>query len=247
MQSQRLLVKSFLLVSLLPRVAMAQAGTASLSLSVNGVTEGAVYRGWPLQLEARAFLDEGESAQVQWPSPLRLTVRDAKGAVVTWPLRMAADADSLVEVNAQRSPGALWILGADATAALNPGDYTIRADHPAAGASRMVLITVTDEPAELAREQLSMKARLRARFEELTGTREAALQILNDRLMNTPDDMGVLVQKADLLADMEQYSEALSSARLAVRAFADQVKDATHPPFGLLRRVRMLQIKVDAF
>ena len=248
MLSQRLLVKSILLISILPGAALAQAGSsASLSLSVNSMTEGAVYRGWPLQVEIRAFLDEGESAQVQWPSGVHLAIRDAKGIAVILPLQMIASDEALVVVDADHSPGVLWILSAEASAALAPGDYMIQADHPAAGQSRMILITVSDEPGDLSREQLSLKTRLRARFEELTGTREAALQVLNDRLASVPDDIGVLGQKADLLGDMEQYSEALGAAQLAVRAFADQFKDATHPPFGLLRRVRLLQAKADAF
>lgn len=248
MLSQRLFVKSVLLVSMLPGAVWAQAGTASLSLSVNGTTEAVVYRGWPLQVEARALLDEGETAEVQWPSAVHLTIRNStNGAAVVWPLQMIANADELVVVSGDRSPGALWILGADATAVMSPGEYTIQADHPAAGRSRLLMISVGNEPAELSREQLSLKARLRSRYEELTGTREAALQILNDRLVDVPDDIGVLGQKADLLGDMEQFAEALSSAQLAVRAFADQFKDVTHPPFGLLRRVRMLQGKLEAF
>jgi hypothetical protein len=233
-------VKLLLLLSLVPGALTAQEGKASLTLAANGTTEAVVYRGWPLLVEVQALLDEGESAQLQWPSPVRLTIRYAN-AVVTWPLQFSASPDGMVTITGDRSAGALWTLSAEATSALSTGDYTMRADHSAIGASQLILLTVSDEPADLTREQGSLKTRLRSRYEELTGTREAALQMLTDWLATTPDDIAVLGQKSDLLADMERLAEALDSAELALQAFREQFKQATHPPMGLLRRIRTLE------
>jgi hypothetical protein len=235
----RRLVKSLLLLSVLP-AALAQNGTAGLSLSANGTTEIVLYRGWPLLVEARALLEDGGTAQLQWPSPVRLTILSA-GKAANWPLKFIGNPDSLVTVTGEISVGAIWLLSADATSALNTGDYTMLAEHPTAAASRLVLLTVSDEPAELSKDQGSLKAQLRSRYEELTGTREAALQILSDWLETTPDDIEILAQQADLLYDMERFADALNSAELALQAFDDQFPDAKEPAFDLLRRIRMLR------
>ncbi len=202
-----------------------------------------VYRGWPLLIEVRALYEDGEAVPVQWPSPVRFAIRDEKAAV-TWPLQLASTAEEMVSVAADRSADAVWALSAEATTALSVGDYTMRANHAVAGASRLILLKVVDEPAELSREQGSLKARLRSRYEELTGSRDAALEMLNEWLTGMPDDISVLGQKADLLHDMERFGDALNSAELALAAFKGQFKDATHPPFGLMRRIRALQDKL---
>ena len=87
MQYPRLFVKSLILL-LVPAALLAQAGKAGLSLAANGMTETVLYRGWPLLVEAGALLEEGESAELTWPSPVRLTIRKGSEAV-TWPLRFA--------------------------------------------------------------------------------------------------------------------------------------------------------------
>lgn len=222
---------------------VAQGGRVGLSLSANGSSETVVYRGWPMLVEVRALHEDGEPVAMQWPSPVRFAIRDEKAAV-TWPLQLASTAEEMVSVAADRSADAVWALSAEATTALSVGDYTMRANHPVAGASRLILLKVVDEPAELSREQGSLKARLRSRYEELTGSRDAALEMLNDWLTGMPDDISVLGQKADLLHDMERFGEALNSAELALAAFKGQFKDATHPPFGLMRRIRALQDKL---
>lgn len=161
-----------------------------------------------------------------------------------WPLQFAPAAEGTVIVTGDRSADAVWTLSAEATAALNTGDYTIRAEHPTTGVSRLILLTVSSEPAELTPDLGSLKARLRARYEEWTGTRESALEILNSWLTATPGDIAALSDKSDLLADMERFAEALESAELALTAFTEQFKLATHPPSGLLRRIRALEAKV---
>ncbi len=236
-------VKSLFLIILLAAGLAGQEGRVSLSLSANGSSETVVYRGWPLLIEVRALYEDGEAVPVQWPSPVRFAIRDEKAAV-TWPLQLAATTEESVIVAAERSADGVWVLSTEATSALSVGDYTMRANHPVAGASRLLQLKVADEPVELSREQGSLKARLRSRYEELTGNREAALEMLNQWLAATPDDIAVLGQKAELLNDMDQIVDALNSAELALAAFKDQFKDAKHPPFGLMRRIRILQDKL---
>ena len=245
MQYPRLFVKSLFLFSTLSAALLALDGSVSLTLSVNGTTEVEVYRGWPLLVDVRAVFEDGEPVPLQWPSPVHLTIRDATAAVI-WPLQLAATPEGVVTVAEDRTADALWSLSGDATLALKTGTYTVQADHPACGKSRVILLKISDEPAELSREQGSLKGRLRSRYEEVAGTREAALQILDDWLATMPDDIAVLSQKADLLDDMERFADALNSAELALRAFRDQFKQAPHPPFALLRRIRGLQDKAKS-
>jgi hypothetical protein len=234
-----------LLFSILPAVAVAQGGRAGLGLSANGTSEAEVFRGWPLLVEVHARLESDEPAVLQWPSPIRLTIRDANAAV-NWPLQLAGTPEGVATVTGDRPVAALWVLSADATLDLKVGDYTMRADHPDAGGSRIVLLKVSEEPAELSLDQGSLKARLRSRYEEVTGSREVALQILTDWLATRPNDIAVLSQKADLLDDMERFGESLTVAEQALQAFREQFKDATHPPFGLLRRISVLQGKLGS-
>lgn len=236
-------VCALLLVSLFLFDAAAQEASAGLGIALNGMTEGVFYQGWPLLLEVRANLEQGDAVQLEWPAPVRLTIRNADGPV-TWPLQSATSTLEPVTITATSPAVAVWTLSPEATKALLPGDYTIRAEHPATGASRLILVTVSPEPAELTLEQTSLKVRLRSRHEEWTGTRESALRILTEWLETTPGDIAGLTDASDLLADMDRVSEAIELADRALTAFTEQFKDARHPPAGLLRRIRSLEARL---
>lgn len=243
MPSQRQSVSPLLMCTLPGLKMAAQEPAASISLSANGMTEGVLYRGWPLLMEVRVNLEEGESAQLQRPAPVRLIIRDATGAV-TWPLKLASTPVDAITLSAESPAVAVWTLGPEATSALPPGEYSIRAEHPAIGASRLILLTVSNEPAELTPEQGSLKTRVRSRIEEWTGTPETALRILTEWLEKAPADIAVLADKSGLLAEMDRLAEALDFADRALTAFTEQVKEARHPPVGLLRRIRSLEARL---
>src|SRR5688572_12667744 len=154
----------------------------SLSLSANGQTEVTLYRGWPLLLEASAFLLEGDEAAVEWPGPLRLNVRNAQGEIRNWELESLAATDGPLILKEALGAFAVWGASGEATGAIPDGEYALAVDHPAAGVSRRVLLRVEAPPDSPSAEQETLKSRLESRYSELKGDFEAALSILDRAL-----------------------------------------------------------------
>src|SRR5438309_12845 len=118
-----------------------------LSLSANGQTELTWYQGWPLLLGASAVLADGDRGTLDWPAALRMTVQNAAGAAQSWQIEALDASVGPAVLTESQMASAVWGVPAEVTRAIPAGDYVLTVQHPAAAASRRVLLKVTAPPA----------------------------------------------------------------------------------------------------
>ena len=235
---------------LVPLVVCAALGWSqqpvALSLSANGQTELTLYGGWPLLLEASAFLVGDQSVVLTWPDLLRITIQDAQGRAQTWPLETLDATKGPVNLGENQSASAVWGMSGEATGSIAAGDYVLIAEDQVLGASRRILLTVAAGPASPTPDQNALKGRLESRYREFKGDLEGALAILDQSLQGAANDVGLLAQKADLLEEMGRIEESVVAEQKALTAFRAQFPHPTEPPRGLTRRLDELLAEANA-
>lgn len=229
----------------------------SLSISANGGGGSTLYRDEPLLVQTLLLLETGQAAVValkdgqKWDSALSVTWSDSKGAVLAQPwVRLGATLDPLAFNEEATEASALFGLPAEAINSLAPGNYvlnvTFQHDTSAADGSwkgrlsARATFSVSDGPRPESPRSKSLTSRLRARWLELNNRSDEALAELNTALEGDPDDIEILIDKADLLAGLERTQEAVSTLTHAIEVFQAKYPDARHPPRELLRRLREL-------
>jgi tetratricopeptide (TPR) repeat protein len=238
-------------------VAWGQSPAFELSVSVNGSGGGRIYRGQPVLVETVLMLTEGEKGKIdlkggaEWTSALTLELsKGGEGAGVEW-VRLGAAENPLLFTEDAPEAAALLGLGGEATLALEPGEYVLRAtldtQERAAGdawagvaRSREVRLLIADEPEQLDETEALLGKRLRARWLLLTGRAEDALGELDAALEGSPEDIDLLTDKADALVELGRREEAQGVLEKAIGVFRKQNPRGSHPPRDLLRRLREL-------
>jgi tetratricopeptide (TPR) repeat protein len=232
----RLLVSALLVIPAFAQQAI------ELSLSANGQSELTWYRGGTLLLEAAVFLWDGVQATVEWPAPLQLVILDTQGNAQTWPLESLASTSGPIVLTEAQTAFSVWGISGDGARAIPEGQYTLQVAHPAAGASRRVVLNVTSDSGV---DDQMLRGRVASRYWEYKGDQGQALSILISALDNKPDDIGGLSQKADLLDAMGRTDDAIAALQAALNAFGQQYPNASHPPKELSRQLDELLAKAN--
>jgi tetratricopeptide (TPR) repeat protein len=254
-------LRSALAIILVTAFAPAVAADAfSLTLHVNGGADTTLYRGEPLLVQALLILEQEEAATVAladgqaWTRALSLTVRDGAGQPVQlpWAILGAAPAASLSFTPEAAEISAVMGLAPDALDALAPGDYRLDAvfstkESAAEGAWKgvarapgLVLRVSADPRADSAPEQV-YKHRLLARWHHFNDRPEEALAQLDAAVQRQPDDIQVLSDKAEVLAEMNRGDAAVETLQQAISLYRQRHPDASHPPRWLLHRLQELE------
>lgn len=213
-------------------------------------------QGSPLLVETKLLLRQEADARVElkdgaaWTSALRIQVLDADGKPVEaeWEL-LAATGGVLAFGEEALEAGAVSALAGSITAKMAPGEYTLQARLDTAGKaadgawsgevpSRRVRVTVVAAESDWQPGEQVLDKRVRARWSQLRGDRETALQLLDGALELAPGDLDVVLEKADLLLEMERREEAVTLLETALKEFRRRYPGASHPPREILRRLR---------
>lgn len=237
--------------------AWGQSPAFELSLSVNGSGGGRIYRGQPLLVETVLMLAEGEQGKIalkggaEWTNALTLELsKGGEGAAAEWVPLGAAQSPLSFTQDASEAAALLGLRG-EASMGLEPGEYVLRAtldtresaaEDAWAGVvrSREVRLLIEEEPEQLEEADALLKKRVRARWLLLTGQAEEALGDLDAALESSPDDIDLLIDKADALMELGRREEAQAVIEQAIGAFKKQNPRGSHPPRDLLRRLREL-------
>ena len=239
-----------------PARAVAPAAAPRVTLAVNGSREARVTRGWPALVTVTLFhpaeLSRSNATDAipvkgrsgAWPTSIRLSIRDARGAAVEWPLQPAGSAPADVSLSRGNPAAAEWVLSPQQTAALPEGNYELVAELDApdgvrAGPSVPVDVMVEQPPPTLdARQQPEMHMTT-AEYHFARGDVPAAGASLDQLLAQQPAHVTALARKAELLAAQNQFDEALDFCAKAIDAHLAHAQ-GNEPPHGLLMLQRDL-------
>ncbi len=215
-----------------------------------------MYKGWPLVLDAKALLAQGDQASLglkgsPWTAALTLRIDNASGAQQVRPVELMWSAKEPIVLEPLSEAAVFWVVAPERASALAEGDYTISLtldtrkapqDGAWSGAcrARQVSLKVAAEPARLGADEERLKALVRARYYELRGDRATALSVIQERLARTPDDPVVLAEQAGLLERSGNVQEAIAALDRAIAAYYKQNPDADEPPTEMIRNLSRL-------
>jgi hypothetical protein len=236
--------------------AVAGAPAPKITLTVNGSREAGVTRGWPAVVSVALFhpaeLSRSSATDAiavkgrsgDWPSSVRVSVRDARGAGVEWPLQPAGSAPADVTIARSSPATADWVLSPEQTAALPEGQYELVAELDApdgvrAGPSVPVNVTVRQPPPTLDARQQAELHLTTAEYHFARGDATAAGAALDQLLAQQPTHVTALARKAELLATQDRFDEALEFCAKAIDAHLARAT-GDEPPHGLLALQRDL-------
>jgi tetratricopeptide (TPR) repeat protein len=239
------------------RAAAPAPGPGTLVLSPGSPGGGRLYPTWPLVLEATLWLEPAQgpagpaaqplkltAKQGRWRDALTVTVRDAQGATVRWPLHLAAQDGGELALGVDEAVGAAWWLTGEETAALAAGDYVVTVGfdprqvdglpaEPTALRSEEFRLQVAPEPAPLSAELRQEKLYQLGRLALLQGDLAPIGGLVDQLLGLDPQSIAARRLKAAALLHEGQADAALLQLDEALALYLKRFPKAC-PPGGLL-------------
>ncbi len=231
------------------------AADPQISLSLNGTTNGKLYRGWPAIASVTIVHPELGASRPElglleiiadsgsWMTTVKLVVQKAGSGEVVWPMTLLDwGGGSSLPLDRETYGRIVWTLSPEQTALLEPGVYILTAVLDTTGsmtgwhgnaASVPVTLTVTDEPEQISAERDRAKARALARYDLLTDHIDAGLAVLAPLLETNPDDFFSLELKGDLLMGQQRVVEAWIAYRDGMVAFQKLYPSPREPNLSL--------------
>lgn len=250
--------RTLLMAGCLAAAAWGQDARFGLGLTVHGAGGKTVYRGQPVLVEATLVLEEGDAATVSlkdgaaWAQAVSLQLWSSQGEAVAVEWTRLQEAQGPMKFTGEAAEAtAVFALNEAATSALASGGYLLTAkldtrQSAAEGSwagtvsNRGAAFAVADEPAELPAEGRVLKSRVRARWLQLSGNAGQALEELDQALVQAPESVDLLADRADALAELERKDEAIAALESAIQLFRKQHPKSSHPPRLLLERLARL-------
>lgn len=235
-----------------------QTPEPDVSLSANGVGDPAVFRGWPLILEAGllhpgAFQPDADQNPMllaaesgPWTNALEIVITDEDGQRHAWPFQLTeTPVEETFRLDARTPAVLVWWLPPEQSARISPGSYELLtvlntwdsgAENGWQGTVRSmpILVHISDEPPALDAEQVSEKHQLFAAYYFVRGDGEQAVQQIDELLNQQPRNTAAWELKGDLLAKNDKVEEALAAYGAAIDAFLKQYGTKVEPPAELL-------------
>lgn len=182
-----------------------------------------------------------------WSNAMRVEIADERGALASWPLRLASEVSGPLTLDAGNGGLLLYTLAAEATGGLAEGVYSIRARltssavadaHAWKGesAAAPISLRVAAMPLQPTPEQQRAASLARAAYQLALGDTTRAEAEIDALLQNDPTDRIALLWKGDLLETAGHTNEALAVYEKALEAFWAANPDAEEPPTQLLTR-----------
>jgi len=240
---------------------MPDPGSAPFSLSIHTSpgAESVIHRGEPLLVEVLLILTGEEAARIAlangapWTQALSLALEDDSGkkVEVEWTGLEQAGTELAFTTEATEVR-AIAGLSPEQLKALAPAKYLLTAsldtrETAAPGAwkgqlvAQAVPVSVSETAVTGSDQEMVLRQRLLARWHQLNKRPEEALRQLDAALEHVPEDITVLSEKAELLAEMNRNEEAIEVLQQAVSLYYQNTPDPSHPPRWLLHRLRDLE------
>lgn len=221
-------------------MAFLSAQELTMGLSVNGSGTASLDRGRALIVHAviyaRTEIPVVLAVQdgAHWTSALQLSA-EKDGGPLPWPLRLVPpeEGTARLELKGGASAQATWLLAPEDTTQLEPGRYTLRVSLNSNSAPP-VAVEIRESPAEPTEDNEAANSILESHYQEITGNAEAAYDAIASLLERYPANLRALARKAELLTVAGRFSEAVQVYNSAIKAFAEKMPDATHPPRELI-------------
>ncbi len=181
---------------------------ALLAVTVNGARDATASLGWPLELEVRLLQSRHEHPA---PEFLSIEVTNAACEAEQWPWRLAMLRGLGPAFGTFEKVLAAWTLDPASTARIAPGRYT-------------VTVTIAGSDSDHAEIELAAEAhdsqewRSLAQFDRIYGNFPAALERLESRLAEAPDDTLALKWRAEILEESGRKRDAVAAWDAASRA-----------------------------
>ncbi len=233
-----------------------KAAVARLVLSPSVFGGSPLYRSWPLVLDVtlwRESPEEGETAppaltlkakQGAWCEALLVTLKDAGGAAVKWPLHLVKQDAAELSLGSDDSATAEWWLAPEETQTLAEGDYTVTVafdpqkvdglpTDAAAPRSDVWPVRVAKEPAPLTAQLTTEKLFRQAWFCLARGDLGNAAAMIDKLMAADPASIHGRQVKAMLLARQGKPLEALFQIDEAMDLYGRKYPHAC-PPDALL-------------
>ena len=219
----------------LPVRAQAPLPPFDLALTLNDGVSESVYRGWPLVFRGDAVLMREVAVPIALDLPsLTLAITPAQGPAMSWPLRRVPEFASAPMLGVgSESVRVVWLLTAEQTVALVPGDYTARLSW-AGRTSPPVTFSVLAPPATVPAEDEIRRALLESQTALYLGDTAGALAALVPAESSHPESIDLLVQRARVQVQRGEYREALRATQRARTIFDRDYPNAEHPPVSIL-------------
>jgi hypothetical protein len=212
-------------------------------LTVNSRSTIDLPQGWPLIVNASIFGGRDEPITIA-PDDVALTVTDAKGAPMGWPIKRApypastrpATTVSLM-ANDKSAAHLAWVL-ADSIA-IPVGAYHLSATLKGATPHNVdfkIVAPIAQPDEDLQTDRFIAQCRAALAL----GDSQTALSQADERLKTKPTDLPALHVRADALAALGKTDDAIAAYSRALDQFYAQNPNAPEPPTILLRSLRQL-------
>jgi hypothetical protein len=240
----------------------APAPIPELSLSVNDSVIPVVFQGWPVLIQLAITQSDSLNPRVpplpinplngSWANTIQIQVTDASGIAQNWPIKLVRVPSGALTLGYGDVGQLFWTVSPSHSSAIAPGTYNVLAvinTTSSAGtsgwsgtaASDLIPIVIQPPISPLTQTQAEHQAQLWSFYHFVTGNSAQALTDLNSLLVSYPNSITGLSLKGDLLADLGQVSEAVSSYRSALTAFYAQNLQLQEPPNHLIRAKQTLE------
>ncbi len=182
-----------------------------------------------------------------WSNAVRVEIADERGALQSWPLRLASEISGPLTLDGGNGGLLLFTLAPEQTTGLAEGNYQIRARLVTSEAADTgawkgevaavpVALRVAATPPQPTPEQQRAASLARAAYQLALGNAARAEAEIDELLQRDPTDRIGLLWKGDLLESAGHQDEALAVYEKALEAFWAANPDAEEPPAQLLAR-----------
>lgn len=238
----------------------------NITLSLNRLSECAVFPGAPILVEAVFSPPDGRDSKTEvtlsnsgnaWGEMVSLEIRNAQDeAVPGISFQSLYATEQSITLNHETLGAMAWCIVSESGATLPSGEYAIVAvlDSTASisgwrGKTKSApsTLTVKSSLSQLSADEARLVTLGDVRIRSYIGEHESALAVVDAFLVKNPKDGLMLEERADVLARMERFSDALSAYNLALDNVAPQEESLLRePPHNLLRKRDMAASKVES-
>jgi hypothetical protein len=234
------------------------ADKPELTLSLRGATGAGVQVGEPIFVAVRVELPDGRDqplelapASVRWTDAVVVElVQAADGVVVAQGKPVLAEETTGKTLTADEPANGLWLIESAATGKLSPGDFAVRARFNLPRRASSPADAEADAVSEiqplqiLAESQVPQAAPQRtvalAREAALTGKLQESAQLLDGALAVAPDDVNLLMARAQLSRRGGDLQAAMLCVNRALQIVEGQPD--RHPPTALFELADQLEV-----
>jgi tetratricopeptide (TPR) repeat protein len=216
----------------------AQTTPPDLTVAAGNGPSNPNYSGWPLLVDATVAITADDTKFEIPPAQITVAVFDSKGAKLDLPFAGLAIPTSRVVLDNNNDIATLrFALSPEQTANL-AGDYTFEVT--VGDLKSRTTVTLTAPPDPLTPLIETDRRFAFADYYLLTGSPQAALDLVNQELAVAPQFVPAMTRAASALEQLGRRRDAIQMLASAIEATQKQDPDATDPPRELIRRYQRL-------